>query len=107
MSLDDFGAGYSSLGQLTAFPFDRIKIDKSLIRNIVERADARAVIVAVQSLADALQIPTTAEGVETQDQLHLLRLARVQTVQGFLMARPQPAEKLDFSINAREQLKSA
>jgi predicted signal transduction protein with EAL and GGDEF domain len=107
VSLDDFGAGYSSLGQLTTFPFDRIKIDKSLVRDIARSTEAGAVVVAVQGLAEALHIPTTAEGVETADQLRLLRLAGVQSVQGFLLARPKPADLLDFSTEARDYLRSA
>jgi diguanylate cyclase (GGDEF)-like protein/PAS domain S-box-containing protein len=107
VSLDDFGAGYSSLGQLTAYPFDRIKIDKSLIRNIAHSTEAGAVVVAVRGLAEALHIPTTAEGVETADQFRLLRLAGVQSVQGFLFARPMPADLLDFSSDVQGYLQSA
>ena len=96
VALDDFGTGYSSLNQLTMFPFDKIKIDKSFTRNITNRPDCAAIISAVLALAEGLGIETTAEGVETPEQLQILRLAGVSSVQGYLIQRPCPASELNF-----------
>jgi len=94
--LDDFGTGYSSLSQLTMFPFDKIKIDKSFTKNMTTRADCAAIITAVLALARSLNIQTTAEGVETSDQLRILRAAGVSAVQGYLIQSPRPASELEF-----------
>ena len=75
IALDDFGTGYSSLSQLTMFPFDKIKIDKTFTQNMTRRADCAAVISAVLAIATSLDITTTAEGVETKEQLRLLSMA--------------------------------
>ena len=96
VALDDFGTGYSSLNHLTQFPFDKIKIDKSFTKSMTSRADCAAIISAVLALAQSLDIETTAEGVETVEQLRLLRLAGVSTVQGFLIQPPCPATELNF-----------
>jgi len=96
IALDDFGTGYSSLSQLTMFPFDKIKIDKSFIRSMNKRADCAAIISATLTLANSLNIATTAEGVETEDQYQVLRLAGVTALQGYLFKRPGPAAELDF-----------
>jgi diguanylate cyclase (GGDEF)-like protein len=96
--LDDFGTGYSSLSQLTMFPFDKIKIDKSFTKNMTTRADCAAIITAVLALARSLDIQTTAEGVETNDQLRILRVSGVSTVQGYLIKPPCPARDLQFDL---------
>jgi diguanylate cyclase (GGDEF)-like protein len=96
IALDDFGTGYSSLSQLTMFPFDKIKIDTSFIRSMTKRADCAAIISATLMLANSLNIATTAEGVETEDQYKILRLAGVTALQGYLFKRPGPACELDF-----------
>jgi diguanylate cyclase (GGDEF)-like protein len=96
VALDDFGTGYSSLNQLTMFPFDKIKIDKSFTRNMTTRTDCAAIISAVLALAHSMNIDTTAEGVETEDQLRILRMAGVSTIQGYLIQRPCPAGELKF-----------
>ena len=98
IALDDFGTGYSSLSQLTMFPFDRIKIDKSFTQNLTKRAECAAIISAALTLAQNLDIATTAEGVETNDQYKLLRLAGVTSLQGYLFKRPCPASELDFDF---------
>ncbi len=95
--LDDFGIGYSSLGYLTKFPVDKIKIDKSFTQGLIARAECAAVIASVLTLARGLDIATTAEGVETEDQYDMLRAAGVNFVQGYLFARPCPASELSFS----------
>jgi diguanylate cyclase (GGDEF)-like protein len=96
VALDDFGTGYSSLNQLTLFPFDKIKIDRSFIKSMTSRADCAAIISAVLALAHGLDIQTTAEGVETIEQLRILRLAGVSNVQGFLIQAPCVASELRF-----------
>jgi diguanylate cyclase (GGDEF)-like protein len=96
VALDDFGTGYSSLNHLTMFPFDKIKIDQSFIKYMTKRADCAAIISAVLALAHSLDIQTTAEGVETVEQLRILRLAGVSTVQGFLIQRPCLSSELNF-----------
>jgi diguanylate cyclase (GGDEF)-like protein len=94
--LDDFGTGYSSLSYLRMFPFDKIKIDRSFVGELSNRADCAAIVCAVTGLGRGLEIVTTAEGVETAEQLDLLRAAGVDQVQGFLLSRPCPASQLDF-----------
>ena len=95
--LDDFGTGYSSLGYLTKFPVDKIKIDKSFTQGVIARAECAAVIASVLTLARGLDIATTAEGVETEDQYDMLRAAGVNFVQGYLFCRPCPASELRFA----------
>jgi EAL domain-containing protein (putative c-di-GMP-specific phosphodiesterase class I) len=99
IALDDFGARYSSLGQLTMFPFDRIKIDKSFTQNLARRTECAAIISAVLTLARTLDIATTAEGVETAEQFQLLRLAGVMSLQGYLFQRPCPLSEIDFGAS--------
>jgi diguanylate cyclase (GGDEF)-like protein len=94
--LDDFGTGYSSLSYLRMFPFDKVKIDKSFVAEMATRADCAAIVCAVTSLGRSLNIDTTAEGVETQEQFELLRAAGCTEVQGYLFSRPRPASELDF-----------
>jgi diguanylate cyclase (GGDEF)-like protein len=85
--IDDFGTGYSSLGYLRDFPFDKIKIDSSFVRGL-RGPNAKSIVRAVTGLASALGIATTAEGVETQEQLDQLRLEGCDEVQGFLISKP-------------------
>ncbi len=88
LSLDDFGTGYSSLGYLKNAPFDKIKIDQGFIRGVTEPGSRNvAIIKAIVSLAEALDMETTAEGIEAQDELLVMRTLKVQTIQGFIYAR--------------------
>ena len=96
VALDDFGTGYSSLSLLTLFPFDKIKIDRTFTQNLTKRTDCAAIISATLTLAQSLEIATTAEGVETADQYRHLRLAGVGSLQGYLFKTPGPASELDF-----------
>ncbi|HTP90217.1 MAG TPA: EAL domain-containing protein, partial [Xanthobacteraceae bacterium] len=98
IALDDFGTGYSSLSQLTMFPFDKIKIDKSFTQNLTKRSECAAIISAALTLAQNLDIATTAEGVETNDQYQLLKLAGVTSLQGYLFKRPCPVSEIDFNM---------
>jgi EAL domain-containing protein (putative c-di-GMP-specific phosphodiesterase class I) len=96
ISVDDFGTGYSSLSYLTMFPFDKIKIDRSFVQNLGERADCAAIVSAVLTLGSGLSMKTVAEGVETEQQLHILRSAGVDFIQGYLLGRPTPVGELNF-----------
>lgn len=93
-ALDDFGTGYSSLGYLRSFPFDKIKIDRSFVREMATRPDCRAIVNSVLTLAHALGMTTTAEGVETQEALARLREAGCTEAQGYLFDRPRPAAEI-------------
>jgi EAL domain-containing protein (putative c-di-GMP-specific phosphodiesterase class I) len=94
ISMDDFGTGYSSLATLEAFPFDKIKIDRSFVRDIAERPDSVAIVRAISGLGRSLNISTTAEGVETVDQLDWLRAEGCTEVQGFLFSAARPASEI-------------
>ena len=95
VALDDFGTGYSSLSYLQSFPFDKIKIDRSFIDNLLTRPGASAIVAAITELARALGMETTAEGVEDNAQLTELRSHGCSSVQGFLFAKPMRAGEVD------------
>jgi diguanylate cyclase (GGDEF)-like protein/PAS domain S-box-containing protein len=97
VALDDFGTGYSSVNYLTNFPFDKIKIDKSFTQGVLNRRDCKAVVASTLALAQGLGTVTTAEGVETEEQLEYMRAAGVDLVQGYLFGRPVPIAQLDLS----------
>ncbi len=107
IALDDFGTGFSSLGYITSFPVDKVKIDKSFTQGVVERPECAAVIASVITLARGLDIATTAEGVETEAQLQLLRAAGVTLAQGYLFSRPVPASELGFAVSPASKQASA
>ncbi len=94
ISMDDFGTGYSSLSCLHKFPFDKIKIDRSFISGLPESADSVAIVRAVAGLAKNLNMVTTAEGVETQQQLEQIRALGCTEMQGYLFSRPCRVEDL-------------
>jgi diguanylate cyclase (GGDEF)-like protein len=104
IALDDFGTGYSSLNYLRSFPFDRIKIDRSFTADTHRSRGGAAIIQAIATLGASLGIDTTAEGVETSEQLDAMRRAGCTEVQGFLLSRPRPASELPavFSRFRRE-----
>jgi diguanylate cyclase (GGDEF)-like protein/PAS domain S-box-containing protein len=93
ISLDDFGTGYSSLGYLRSFPFDRIKIDKSFVRDMGESREALSIVRAITGMSNSLLIKTTAEGVETIDQMEQLTAEGCSHFQGYLFGRPIPAKE--------------
>ena len=90
IAMDDFGTGYSSLGQLQSFPFDKIKIDRSFVKDRGGSASQDAIIRAITALGVSLGMSTIAEGVETVDQLARIRASGCDAVQGFLFGRPVP-----------------
>jgi diguanylate cyclase (GGDEF)-like protein/PAS domain S-box-containing protein len=94
ISMDDFGTGYSSLSYLRSFPFDKIKIDRSFVKDLAERSDCVAIVRAISGLGRSLNITTTAEGVETVDQLDWLRAEGCNEVQGFLFSAARPAAEV-------------
>jgi diguanylate cyclase (GGDEF)-like protein len=94
LALDDFGTGHSSLSCLTAFPFDKIKIDRSFVSNLSKRNKSSAIISSVVTLARGLDMTITAEGVETREQFELLRMLGVNFAQGYLLGRPVPISEL-------------
>ncbi len=97
ISMDDFGTGYSSLSYLRSFPFDKIKIDRSFIADIERNGESQAIIRAIAELGASLGIATTAEGIENQEQLELVRRAGCTEVQGYLLSPPRAAaEVLDL-----------
>jgi diguanylate cyclase (GGDEF)-like protein len=94
LALDDFGTGYSSLGYLKKAPFDKIKIDQSFVRGAASTTKRNgAIIRAIVSLAESLDMDTTAEGVETHDDLYLIRDLGVSQVQGYIFGKPMAAEE--------------
>ena len=94
ISLDDFGTGYSSLNYLRRFPFDKIKIDKSFVREVDSGEDATVIVRAVTTIAGSLGMITTAEGIETLEQLERVRAGGCCEAQGYLFCRPIPASRL-------------
>ncbi|MGU3495670.1 putative bifunctional diguanylate cyclase/phosphodiesterase [Xanthobacteraceae bacterium A53D] len=91
IALDDFGTGYSSLGYLRTLPLDRIKIDRTFIAQMISDAHSRAIVHAVLQLSTALQLETTAEGIETEEQAEILRAEGCGYIQGYLLGRPMRA----------------
>jgi len=94
ISMDDFGTGYSSLSYLRSFPFDKIKIDQSFVRDLLDKPDAIGIIRAITSLGRSMGVTTTAEGVETQEQLDQMREEGCTEVQGYFYSRPVPAGEI-------------
>lgn len=105
IAMDDFGTGYSSLGYLRSFPFDRIKIDQSFVRDLSKNKESLAILRAVVGLGSSLNVVTTAEGVETQKQIEILRSEGCTDVQGYFFSPPKSAaemKKLFSSLSGHE-----
>ncbi len=94
LSLDDFCTGYSSLSYLSRFPFDAVKIDQTFIRGLGVNSHDTALVAAILSMADSLGLSVTAEGIEDQSQLTVLKEMDCQRGQGFYLDRPMAAEAL-------------
>jgi EAL domain-containing protein (putative c-di-GMP-specific phosphodiesterase class I) len=94
IAMDDFGTGYSSLSYLRSFPFDKIKIDRSFIQDLSNGAGPLAIVHAVAGLANGLNMISTAEGVETQQQLETLQAIGCTEMQGYLFSQARPAKEV-------------
>jgi diguanylate cyclase len=97
LTMDDFGTGYSSLSCLKKFPFDKLKIDGSFIRDLDEEEDAQPIVQAIIAMSRSLHLEVTAEGVETARQLSYLREEGCRFVQGFLVGRPHHASQIRWN----------
>lgn len=105
IAMDDFGTGYSSLSYLRSFPFDKIKLDRSFVADLATSAEARAILHAVRSLGAAFRVRTTAEGIETPEQLAVVRQEGYDEGQGYLLGRPTDSEDafaLAHEVTGRE-----
>lgn len=94
ISIDDFGTGYSSLGYLQNLPLDYIKIDRRFIHNMLREKKSLDLVKSIIHLAKSLKLQTVAEGIETRQQLNLLKKLEVDYVQGFYLSPPIPEEEL-------------
>ena len=103
ISMDDFGTGYSSLSYLRSFPFDKIKIDRSFMRDLKSRGDSLAIVKAVIGLGHSLGMSTTAEGIETEEQLAAVREQGCNEVQGFLFSPPISASSVAELLAAQHR----
>ena len=100
--MDDFGTGYSCLSYFRQFPFDKIKIDRSFVHDMLDDYHARSIVEAVISLGRGLGLKVVAEGVETDAQLAMLQAQGCSQVQGFLLSRPGPIERFVGPVLAPE-----
>jgi EAL domain-containing protein (putative c-di-GMP-specific phosphodiesterase class I) len=103
LALDDFGSGYSSLSYLQKLPFDKLKIDRSFVLALESSANGGIIIQAIVALGRALGMAVVIEGVETDAQRVLLRLAGCSEMQGYLFARPAPREAIDELVSEQKQ----
>jgi diguanylate cyclase (GGDEF)-like protein len=106
IALDDFGSGYSSLSYLRRFPIDKLKIDKEFVSPLGRSSDGGVIIQAIMALGRALGLTVLCEGVETEEQRILLRLAGCDEMQGFLFAKPAPRAAIDRMLLASESRKA-
>jgi len=107
IALDDFGTGYSSLSYLRRFPFDKIKIDRSFIKDLGREKDDSSIILAIIGLADSMNMVVTAEGVESAEQAALLTSYGCAQAQGFLFSQPMSAPELARLIDVTEAVPTA
>jgi CheY-like chemotaxis protein len=107
LSLDDFGTGYSSLAYVSRFPFDKLKIDQSFVRDIIENPVNAAIATAAIVMARSLNLSVLAEGVETEAQASFLRGRRCDAIQGFLFSHPLPAAEFEQLLAGRRRLEVA
>ncbi len=102
IAIDDFGTGYSSLETLRAFPFDKIKLDRSFMSEVESSPEAKAIIRAILALGHTLRVPVLAEGVETRNQLDILLDEGCDEAQGYFLGRPMPMERIRAARQASE-----
>lgn len=106
ISIDDFGTGYSSLSYLRRFPIDKLKIDISFVQNIASDSEAAAVCNTIIGMAKSLKLKVIAEGVETRDQLIILRSQQCDEMQGYYFSKPLPANEFEKLLRANKKLKT-
>lgn len=94
VAIDDFGTGYSSLGYLSRLPIDALKVDRSFVTRMTEDPQDMTIVMMIISLAHALDLKVIAEGPETVQQAQLLRLLKCDQIQGYVVAKPQPAHQI-------------
>ena len=95
IAMDDFGTGYSSLTYLQCFPFDKIKIDRSFVKDITENTGSLYIVRAVAALANGMGMAATAEGVETTEQLAKIAAEGCTEMQGYLFSKPLPVQEIE------------
>jgi EAL domain-containing protein (putative c-di-GMP-specific phosphodiesterase class I) len=95
IAIDDFGTGFSSLSYLSRLPVDTLKIDRAFVLDMTTSQEGLALVSTIITLAHALKLNVVAEGVETEEQLHLLRVLNCNEVQGFLFSKPLPSESFE------------
>ena len=102
IALDDFGTGYSSLSYLQRFPFDKLKIDQSFVRDLENRPDSLSIVQSIATLGRNLKLQTTAEGVETQAQLDIITEAGCSEAQGYFFSRPTPETEFHAMLTKQD-----
>jgi EAL domain-containing protein (putative c-di-GMP-specific phosphodiesterase class I) len=107
LSIDDFGTGYSSLSYLKRFPLDEVKIDRGFVDGLGTDVHDSALVAAILAMATALGLDVIAEGIETRDQLELLKNMRCGRAQGFFLARPMPGRDMARLVGDRRRLPPA
>jgi diguanylate cyclase (GGDEF)-like protein/PAS domain S-box-containing protein len=107
IAMDDFGTGYSSLSYLQTFPFDKIKIDRTFVKDITQATGSRNIVRAVAAMAKGFGMEATAEGVETPEQLEIVKAAGYTEMQGFLLSRPLPADDIGKLLHAADATRRA
>jgi EAL domain-containing protein (putative c-di-GMP-specific phosphodiesterase class I) len=101
VALDDFGSGFSSIGYLRQFGFDRIKIDRSLTMDVLTDSRSRDMLQATVALARSLDLPVTAEGIETEEQGTALKLFGCDELQGYFFGKPMPEAEISRRLAAQ------
>jgi EAL domain-containing protein (putative c-di-GMP-specific phosphodiesterase class I) len=107
ISLDDFGTGYSSLTYLKSLPLNQLKIDQSFVRNILVDHEDYAIAETIINLASIMRLSVIAEGVETQEQLGLLKDMGCKVFQGYLFGRPEPIEKFEENLKLQKSISNS
>jgi EAL domain-containing protein (putative c-di-GMP-specific phosphodiesterase class I) len=102
IALDDFGIGYSSLAYLTVFPFDKVKIDRSFIAKL-DRIETQAVVSSIVQLCRSLNLHVVAEGIETEEQLNLVKTLGIESGQGYYFSKPVPFQEVARFLQRQNQ----